>query len=65
MRDSVDDEYHPGADQAIAMIDKYYQDHPERWTIPLGQALVEALMIENGPCARFERAEPPKAKSDK
>jgi hypothetical protein len=52
------DEGHPGADQAIAMIDKYHQDHPERWAIPLGQAIVEALMVKSGPCARFENEEP-------
>jgi hypothetical protein len=59
----LDSDDPPGANQAIAMIDKYYQDHPERWAIVLGQAIVEALMVEDGPRARFEKAEPTKAKS--
>ena len=30
----------PGTSQAIAMIDKYYRDNPEKWNIPLGQGLI-------------------------
>jgi hypothetical protein len=39
------------SDQAVAMIDKYYADHPERWSRPLGEQLAEALTVEGGPCA--------------
>jgi hypothetical protein len=58
----MDDDHHPGAAQAIAMIDKYYQDTPGKWDVSLGLAIVEALMAEDGPCARFKGTEP-KAKS--
>jgi len=51
-----DDDAHPSTSQAIAMIDKYYEGNPEKWNIPLGQAMVEALMVKDGPCARFEES---------
>ena len=35
--------------QAVAIIDKFYKDHPEKWSAPLGVEILEALM-ENGPC---------------
>ena len=35
--------------QAVAIIDKFYKDHPEKWSAPLGAEILEALM-ENGPC---------------
>jgi hypothetical protein len=41
----------PSVDQAIAMIDKYYKENPERWTIPIGDAILEALTVKGGPCA--------------
>jgi hypothetical protein len=40
----------PSYDQAIAMIDKYYKDNPEKWNIPIGDAIVEALTVKGGPC---------------
>ena len=40
-------------DQAIAMIDKYYRDHPERWSISIGDAILEALTVSGSPCARM------------
>lgn len=36
--------------QAIAMIDKEYKDHPERWANPIGQQVLETLTAEGGPC---------------
>jgi hypothetical protein len=37
-------------EQAVAMIDKYYADHPERWNQPLAQEVVTALTVQGGPC---------------
>jgi hypothetical protein len=37
-------------EQAVAMIDKYYADHPERWNQPLAQEVVIALTVQGGPC---------------
>jgi hypothetical protein len=37
-------------DQAIAMVDKYYTDHPEQWSQPLGLGIIEALTVANSPC---------------
>lgn len=45
------DDHAPGERQALAMIDKYYMEHPEKWNMPLGQAIVEALMVKGGSCA--------------
>ena|ERR1017187_6455042 len=42
---------HPGADQAIAMIDKYYRDNPAKWDTPIGKAIIEALTVKDGPCS--------------
>lgn len=36
--------------QSIAMIDKYYRDHPEHWSDAIGAAILEALTVEGGPC---------------
>jgi hypothetical protein len=36
--------------QAIAMIGKRYQDHPELWAHPLGEQILDALTVERGPC---------------
>jgi hypothetical protein len=38
-------------DQAVAMIDKYYDDHPERWSNDLGDGIVQALTVAGGPCS--------------
>jgi hypothetical protein len=45
----------PGTSQAIAMIDKYYRDNPEKWNIPLGQGLIEALMVKGSPAQEMVR----------
>lgn len=37
-------------DQAIAMIDKRYKDHPELWSHPLGEQILDALIVDGGPC---------------
>ena len=37
-------------EQAIAMIDKRYKDHPELWSHPLGEQILDALTVEGGPC---------------
>lgn len=36
--------------QAVAMIDKYYREHPERWNVPAAQGIIEALTVKDGPC---------------
>jgi hypothetical protein len=38
------------SDQAIAMVDKYYKDHPERWARPFGDEILQALTVDGGPC---------------
>lgn len=37
--------------QSIAMVDKFYRDHPEKWNLPIGSGIVSALTIADGPCA--------------
>ena len=37
-------------DQVVAMIDKQYKDHPEKWSDPFGTQVIEALTIAGGPC---------------
>jgi len=37
-------------DQKIGMIDKYYNDHPEKWSEPIGFEIVEAITVKGGPC---------------
>ena len=37
--------------QAIAMIDKYYKENPEKWNEPIGFAILDALTVKGGPCA--------------
>jgi hypothetical protein len=32
------------------MIDKYYEENPEKWNIPIGDAILEALTVKGGPC---------------
>jgi hypothetical protein len=36
--------------QAIAMIDKTYKDHPEKWSHPIGEQVIAALTVNGGPC---------------
>ena len=36
--------------QAIAMIDKYYDNHPEKWSDDLSDQIVQALTVSGGPC---------------
>ena len=38
-------------DQAIAMIDKYYNDHPEKWSNDLSDVIVQVLTVAGGPCS--------------
>lgn len=38
-------------DQAIAMIDKYYDNHPEKWGSDLSDEFVQALTVAGGPCS--------------
>lgn len=37
--------------QAIAMIDKYYDNHPEKWSSDLSDEIVQALTVAGGPCS--------------
>lgn len=37
-------------DQAIAMIDKYYDEHPEEWNKPLNEEIWKALTVKGSPC---------------
>jgi hypothetical protein len=39
------------ANQAVAMIDKFYQEHPEKWNMQIAEAIVEALTVRGGPCS--------------
>jgi hypothetical protein len=39
------------SEQAIAMIDKRHKDHPEKWSHPITQQVLEVLTVEGGPCA--------------
>jgi hypothetical protein len=39
-----------GREQAIATIDKYFKEHPERWSRLFGEQVLEALTAEGGPC---------------
>jgi hypothetical protein len=38
------------SDQSIAMIDKRYKDHPEKWSNPVGWEMLQALTAKGGPC---------------
>ena len=42
---------HTTPTQALAMIDKYYKDNPQRWNVSFAQGVVEALTVKDGPCA--------------
>lgn len=37
-------------EQAVAMIDKRYKNHPEQWSRPIGEQVLQALTVEGGPC---------------
>lgn len=39
-------------DQAIAMIDKYYGEHPEKWGDSAAKSVITALTVPGGPCPR-------------
>jgi hypothetical protein len=36
--------------QPVAMIDKYYREHPEHWSAPIGYAILAAVTVAGGPC---------------
>lgn len=38
------------ADQALAMIDKQYKEHPEKWGSPIGLQILETLTASGSPC---------------
>jgi hypothetical protein len=33
------------------MIDKYYDDHPEKWSDNLSDEIVQVLTVAGGPCS--------------
>jgi len=37
-------------EQAVAMVSKQYNDHPEKWSHPLGEQMLEALTVAGSPC---------------
>lgn len=37
-------------DQARAMVDKHYRDHPEQWSMHLGATILKVLTMQGGPC---------------
>jgi hypothetical protein len=37
-------------DQAIAMVDKYCRDNPEKWSAPAGDGIISAITVKGGPC---------------
>jgi hypothetical protein len=36
--------------QAVAMIDKYFDGHPERWSATLTEGIMEALTVQGSTC---------------
>lgn len=36
--------------QAIAMVDKFFKNNPEKWSTPFNLGMVEALTVKGGPC---------------
>lgn len=38
------------SDQAMAMVDKHYKDHPERWSRPFGGEILISVTVDGGPC---------------
>jgi hypothetical protein len=53
---------HMSGPQAVAMIDKYYRDHPERWDVPIAVELVHALAVKGGPCEAYGIVVPQEAR---
>jgi hypothetical protein len=51
-------------DQALAMVDKYYKDHPEKWSRPFGEQILEALTVAGGPCEELHSLLPEPLKSN-
>lgn len=52
---------HVGYEQAVAMVDKYYNDHPEKWNEAAAEEVIDALTVEGGPCPKssvIEKAQP-------
>src|ERR1700733_679907 len=39
--------------QAVAMIDKYYDANPEKWSSTVGLEILNALTVKDSPCAKF------------
>lgn len=39
-------------EQGIAMIDKYYKDHPEKWNNLFSTEIYNALTVPGSPCGR-------------
>ncbi len=37
--------------QIIAMVDKYYKDHPEKWSLNFGEQMLNTVTIPGGSCA--------------
>jgi len=46
-------------DQAIAMIDKRYKNHPEWWSRPLGEQILESLTEAGSPCSALHPLDSP------
>ena len=42
----------PSYEQAVAMIDKYYQNNPEKWDTPFFEGIMAAILVKDGPCSR-------------
>lgn len=40
--------------QAVAMIDKYYDRHPEKWSHNLGGQILMALTVAGSPCENLD-----------
>lgn len=37
-------------EHAVAMIEKYYTDHPEQWSQWISPMILQALTVKGGPC---------------
>jgi hypothetical protein len=37
-------------DEAIAMVDQYYREHPEKWGVPAAYGIISAITAKGGPC---------------
>lgn len=38
-------------EQAVAMIDKLFKEHPEMWSLSFADGMISALTVRDGPCA--------------